>query len=236
MELSQIAMKNFPMSGRSAIVPIRQAEGMQNDLWLSKEGAAVEMPWKQALVLEGRCFQVQVGALITGIASGSATVPELAEPECIISVPTGTVIMPYRINCTCNADTLATDNSLESIIIGWDRGKVYDGTGTHTTEVAYNLRGDNPRSTNCTCTSAHTDDITSIPVILTELCRKDVHIDVTSAVALGQITIDLLYEPQAAPFIVGPAMLVIMWGGTSPLTGFAQVEWAEFSKSELGIV
>lgn len=221
--------------GRSALYPIRVGEGNTATAWLGKDGSAISLPWQQALALEGRCFSITVGALVTGIASGSATVPELAEPEFIISVPAGTVIMPLRVACQCFTADAVADHSHEEIIVGIDRGKVYDGTGTKTTEVAYNLRTDNPRATMCTCTSAHTDDITSIPVMLTELARTAVFIEQTTAVGTVPIEVSLLYQPLVAPFIVGPAMLVGMWGGTSPLTGYAQVYWAEFTKTELGL-
>lgn len=233
--LDLTTLNGISTAGRSAITPIRVGEGVDNTAWFGKDGSAISFPWQQALALEGRCFSITVGALITGIASGSGTVPELAEPEFIISVPTGTVIMPLRVGCQCFVADAIADHSHEEIILGIDRGKAYDGTGTHVTEVAYNLRTDSPRATMCVCTSAHTDDITSIPVMLTELARTAVFIEQTTAVGTVPIEVALLYQPLVAPFIVGPAMLVGMWGGTSALTGYAQVYWAEWSKTELGL-
>ena len=234
MEVQLASLKNIPIAGRSGSAPVRVGNGVYNDLWMGNDGASVNLPWKQALVLEGRCFTVQVGALVTGIASGSGTVPELAEPEFIISVPTGAAIIPLRIRATCHPADAVSAHDKMNIIFGWDRGKAYDGTGTHVTEIAYNLRGDNPKATVCTCTSAHTDDITSIPVMLSELARKDIQFDLTTSGAAYADQFELTYEPEAAPVLVGPAMLVGMWGGTAALTGYAQIFWAEFTKAELG--
>jgi hypothetical protein len=221
--------------GRSGLYPIRVGEGNENVAWLGKDGSAISLPWQQALALEGRCFSITVGALVTGIASGAGTIPELAEPEFVIGVPAGTVMMPLRVACQCFVADAIADHSHEEIIVGIDRGKTYDGTGTCTAEVAYNLRTDNPRSTMCTCVSAVTADITSIPVMLTELARTAIFVEQTTAVGTVPIEVSLLYQPVVAPFIVGPAMLVGMWGGTSALTGYAQVYWAEWTKTELGL-
>jgi len=234
-ELQLASLAGVEMVGRSSNSPIRVSNGNPNEVWLGLDGSAVSLSWKQALALEGRCFSITVGALVTGIASGAGTIPELAEPEFVIGVPAGAVIMPLRVACQCFVADAVADHSHEEIIVGIDRGKTYDGTGTKTDEVAYNLRTDNPRSSLCTCVSAVTADITSIPVMLTELARTAVFIEQTTAVGTTPIIVDLLYQPEIAPFIVGPAMLVGMWGGTSALTGYAQVYWAEWSKSELGI-
>jgi len=222
------------MSGRSAVTPSRESEGQPNTPWLGKDGAAVSFPWKQALILEGRCYHVQVGALVTAIACGSATVPELAEPELVISVPAGVVMMPLAVYANgIPVDTVADHDDL-NIILGIDRTQAHDLSGTSTTEVIYNLRTDAPRSNMCTSVSAVTADMTAA-VMAMELMRTDTFIEQTTAVGTVPIQMELRYEPVAAPLLVGPAMLVLMWGGTTPVTGYAQATWAEWSKSELGI-
>ena len=80
-DMQLATLDGLSLTGRSAVTPSRAGEGCTNMQWMGKDGAAVSFPWKQALVLEGRCYHVQVGALITAVACGSGTVPELAEPE-----------------------------------------------------------------------------------------------------------------------------------------------------------
>lgn len=228
-------LKDIEMSGRSAVAPVRVAEGQSNSAWFAKDGSTVSFPWKQALVLEGRCFHVQVGALVTAIACGSGTVPELAEPELVISVPSGSVMMPLSVYAnTIPADGFANHDDL-NIILGIDRTQVHDLSGTSTTEVIYNLRTDAPRSNTCTAVSAVTADMTAAAIAM-ELMRTDVFMEQTTAVGTVPIIMELRYEPVAAPIIVGPAMVVLMWGGTSAVTGYAQATWAEWTKAELGIV
>jgi len=223
-------------TGRSAVTPIRVGEGNANTAWYGKDGAAISLPWLQALVLEGRCFTATVGTLSTGIVGGgNGTVPELAEPEFVIGVPAGAVILPFRIAVQGNCANAVADHDVLEVIIAAMLGTAYDGTGTATTEVAYNLRTDNPKASLCSVKSAFTADITIAPVATIDLARTEVHVDATSAIALGTIVVDCLYQPTVVPFIVGPAILFGMWGGTTAVTGYAQLYWAEFAKSELGI-
>ena len=227
-------LKDVELSGRSANVPSRVTAGNTNPVWLGLDGAAVTFPWKQALVLEGRCFHVQVGALVTAVACGSGTVPELAEPELVISVPEGTVMMPLAVYANAiPADAFANHDDL-NIILGIDRTQAHDLSGTSTTEVIYNLRTDAPRANMCTSVSAVTADMTAA-VMAMELMRTDVFMEQTTAVGSLDVQMTLRYEPVAAPLLVGPAMLVLMWGGTSAVTGYAQATWAEWTKAELGL-
>ena len=228
-------LKGLEMTGKSAITPTRVANGVSNSIWLGTDGAQVAMTWQDALVLEGRVFTITVGALSTGIVGGgNGTVPELAEPEFVVAVPTGVAIKPLRIAVqgVC-ADAVANHDKLE-IIIAADILKGWDLTGTATTEFAYNFRTDLPRGSACAVRSAFTADITSAPVAVVELARREVFIEQTTAVGTVPIIVDLLYEPASGPFICGPAMLFGMWGGTSAVTGYAQITWAEWSKTELG--
>ena len=234
-EVQLATLKNIEMSGVSAVTPTRVAEGKPNPAWFAKDGSTVSFPWKQAAVLEGRCFHVQVGALVTAIACGSGTVPELAEPELVISVPSGSVLMPLSVYANAiPADGFANHDDI-NIILGIDRTQVHDLSGTSTTEIIYNMRTDAPRSNTCTAVSAVTADMTAA-VVAMELIRTDVFMEQTTAVGTEAIEMKLRYEPEAAPMIVGPAMLVLMWGGTSAVSGYAQATWAEWTKAELGIV
>ena len=155
-DIQLATLDGVDFTGRSAVTPSRVSEGQANAQWLARDGANISMPWKQALVLEGRCFHVQVGALVTAIACGSGTVPELAEPELVISVPTGSVMMPLSVYANAiPADNFANHDDL-NIILGIDRSQAHDLSGTSTTEVIYNLRTDAPRSNMCTSVSAVT--------------------------------------------------------------------------------
>ena len=222
----------LPAGVRKAIFGDRSTpEGTDGKIWASRDGSLVNLPWKQALVAEGRVFNMTIGALSTGLVGGGAgTVPELAEPEFIISVPSGACILPFRVDIQGTAADAVADHSTLEIILAVDTAKAWDGTGTATAETPVNMRTGYSRPSLCTCRSAFTADSTA-PTETMDLAREEVKIDLP---ANGEtpIIVHLLYEPDVSPLIVGPAQLWGMWGGTSALTGYAQIVWAEFMLAE----
>lgn len=178
--------------------------------------------------MEGRGFVVNVGALTTPITGGGAgTVLDAEQPEFLISVPTGTSILPLRVHVQCQVPLLAADSDEEEILIAVDRTQAYTG-GTSTAETAFNLRTDNPRTSNCTATSAYTADVTQTVALGIELARAQLLGDVQGVAANAMWNqLALLYEPSVCPIIVGPAALLGYWGGTVAMAGFASVAWLE---------
>lgn len=201
----------------------------------SRDGSLYSLPWKQGLVLEGRVFHFDVGTLSTPIQGGGAgTVIDLDQPEAILSIPSGTSIIPLRIAVQCQVPLLATDADECEILVAVDRTAASAGDGTKTAETIFNLRTDNPSASLCTASSAYTADTTD-PVLGLELARRVITGDVQGTAATALWTpLELLYpgDQEFAPVIVGPAMLVVYWGGTVATTGFAQIEWAEFDTSD----
>lgn len=201
----------------------------------TRDGTLFAADWKQALVMEGRGFHFDVGAFSTGIVGGGAgTVLDLDQPEAVLSIPSGTSIIPLRVAVQCQVPLLATDADEAEILIAVDRTAASAGDGTKTAETIFNLRTDNPSASLCTATSAYTADLTD-PVLGIELARKVITGDVQGTAANALWTpLELVYPgpQQFAPIIVGPAMLVVYWGGTVAVPGFAQIEWAEFDTSD----
>ena len=200
----------------------------------SRDGALYSLPWKQGLVLEGRAYHFDVGTLSTPIQGGGAgTVLDLDQPEAILSIPSGTSILPLRVAVQCQVPAMVTDADECEILVAVDRTAAAVADGTKTAETIFNLRTDNASSSLCTATSAYTADVTD-PVLGIELARRVIVGDLASAVAQPYNMLDLVYpgEQGYAPVIVGPAMLIVYWGGTVATTGFAQIEWAEFDTSD----
>jgi hypothetical protein len=197
----------------------------------TRDGTLYAADWRQALVLEGRAFHVTVGALTTPITGGGAgTVIDAEQPEVLISIPSGTSIMPLRIHVETQPGLIANDADELEILIAVDRTQAISG-GTSTAEVVFNMRTDNPAASLCTVTSAYTADMVTpaTPVLGIELARKQLQGDVQGTAANAQYHVgELLYVPEPAPIIVGPAALLIYWAGTVAVPGYAQVEWAEF--------
>jgi hypothetical protein len=232
-EVKLLTLEGLPLEGIKSLVPtVVTYDGSTGKLWLGRDGAVIDMGWKQALVLAGQCFTATVGTLSTGIVGGgNGTVLDIDQPEFLIYVPTGLAIMPLRIAIQGNAADAVADHSVLEAVIAL--GEVaWDGTGTCTTEVAYNMNRGSSLASGCSVRSAFTVDITTAPVHVLDLARAEVKIDLP---ANGEtpIILDLLYEPDPAPIIVGPATITGYWGGTSAVTGYAQLYWAEFTKAKV---
>ncbi len=199
----------------------------------TRDGAAFVADWKQSLIMEGRGFVVNVGAFSTPITGGgNGTVLDLDQPELVISVPSGTAILPIRVHVQAQTPLLAADSDESEILVAVDRTAAYNNDGTGTAETAFNLRTDNPRTSNCTIVSAFTADMTATtgadPVLGIELAHSVIVGDVQGTAATALWTKhDLLYEPLTVPIIMGPAMLICYWGGTVATTGFAEAAWLE---------
>lgn len=216
--------------------PITVTENGMVQHWGNRAGSQVLTAEPDQLIAAGYGFHVTVGALTTPIVGGgNGTVVDLDQPELAISVPSGTSIRPVRIHVQCE---LAgdTDADIEEIIIGVDRTQAITGLGTSTAETAFNMRTDNPRSTNCTILSAATANITpSDPVIGMELARRQVTVNLLTA-GISHGIFELLYEPDLAPLLVGPCALYVYWGGVAAVSGFAQAQWVEYQSELDGLV
>lgn len=198
--------------------------------WALPDGGSVSVPWQQAYINAGYGFHVTVGAFSTPITGGGAgTVLDADQPEFVISVPSGTRIIPVRFHVQCQLPLIATDADESEILIAVDRTAAWDAVGTSTAETVFGMKTDNTVSSLCTVASAFTGNMTGAPTLGIELAR---------AVAIGDVQgtaananwghLELLYEPKFAPVIVGPAMVVGYWGGTVATPGFAQMQWLEF--------
>jgi len=191
--------------------------------------------WKQDAIRDGKGFHVDVGAFSTPVAGGGASaVIDLDRPRGLISVPTLTTIIPIRVSVQCQTPLLATDADESEILVGVDITQVWDAAGAATAETALKMKVSHTNTSACTCKSIFTGNITTSPVLGMELARTVLTGDVqgTAANALwGKL--DLLYEPLTSPIITGPAMLLVYWGGTVATTGFAQIEWIEYTTTDL---
>lgn len=204
--------------------------------WQGLLGAGKTMDWKQAALYEGRVFNATVGTLSTGIVGGgNGTVLDLDQPEFVISIPNGTTIIPISMSIQGNcADAIADHSTLQALIC---YSLLYTlASGTYTTETPICMKTVGGRSSVCTVASAATADTLSSSgadfVHDIDLARAEVKVDLP---ANGEtpIILRLDYNPDPAPYLVGPGSITGYWGGTSAVTGYAQLYWAEFATSEL---
>lgn len=214
------------------IIPTRNTTSStgQQPLNATVDGALFTQDWYAARILEGRGFHVSIGAVSTPIVGGgNGTVFDAEQSEGVISVPTGTTIIPFRIKVQTQAPLLAADNDETEILIAVDRTAVSTASGsTGTAETVFNLRTDLASTGSlCTVVSANTSDHNT-PTLGLELDGLHANADVNGTAANAFWNrFDLLYEPKVPPLIAGPAALYIYWNGTVATSGFAQVQWIE---------
>lgn len=206
-------------------------------------GALVVMHEIDSLIEQGFGYHAEVGNLTTGITGGGAgTIFDLDQPELVIGIPSGTVVMPIHFIVVGVLPVLVADNDEWEAIVCVDTssgyGKTAGADGTSTTETVFNLRTDlaNNRSL-CEVRSAFTADMTTDgtndPVLDMTLDRVNLSGDLQSAVGTTLLGLKLDYQPRFPPRIAGPATILVYWGGTSAITGYCSARWVEYSSAKL---
>ena len=190
------------------------------------------------LIAQGHSWHVTVGALTTPIVGGgNGTTIAIDQPEGMIGCGAGTALIPVRIKAECEVGLIANDSEIDEIVFAVDTGNAPDGVDetTVTNEKLHNSRPDLGSSFGAdglTAWSAVTTALTTAPTWDIELDRAQNFRDVngTPANALGT-KFDLLYEPKHPPVLVPGAdglMLLVHWGGTVAVSGFAQIHVVAF--------
>lgn len=209
------------------------------ELDASRGGELYTYDWRQRRVAEGRGFAVNVGAFTTAIQGGGAgTVYDLDQPELVINVESGKVLVPIRFQVQVQPALLAADSEESEILIAVDRTAKWAGDGTFTAETALNMRTDNPRSYSGSIGSAFTADMlmttAADPVLGIELARAVLMGDFQGTPANAMWTrLEVDYAPAVAEMIVGPAAVLVYWGGTVAAVGYAQMKFLELDSTEV---
>lgn len=214
-------------------LPSYDRDGTYKQLRAIADGSQVVLPWVQALVLEGRVWQVSVGAGTTPVGDG--TTWAVARPMLTIGSPTGTSVMALRVDITLNTPLSAADDDEVEFLIGVDRDTMVTG-GAATEETPFNMRTDLVgtinvigQSTRVAVRSVYTADATPTPAVDMELLHTMISFDIFSTgVGVFWQGIQGLYEPETKPVIVGPGSLLQYHNGTVATTGFVSAVWAEF--------
>lgn len=206
----------------------------------SRAGEMYTYDWKQRRIAEGKGFIVNVGAFSTPITGGGAgTIIDLDQPECIINVESGKILVPVRFHIQTQQPLLATDADEVEILIAVDKAAKWAGDGTFTTETPINMNTGKTTAYSGSVGSAFTADMLATTgadaVLGLELARSVNVGDVngTPGFAAFNTKHELLYEPAVAPFIAGPAAVYVYWGGTVATPGFAQLAFIELDADEV---
>ena len=191
------------------------------------------------MIAAGMGRSVTLGAFSTPVAGGgAANVLDIDRPQFACGVPAGYVIRPFRVTCQVQPGAATTDADETEILLAADSLGLWSGDGASTLENPSNMRSDLQIGSACRCGSIFSTEMTTTPgfavavaadpVLDMELAREVQTLELATAVSQNLYLVRLDYEPDVPPFIVGPATLLLYYGGTVAVVGgFAQIQWVE---------
>ncbi len=203
--------------------PAPAAEGSWRPARGDRMGVQFTATWKQALLLEGRCFHAPFAAMgatdLVALAGGL----DLDQPDFCISVPSGTSLVPLHIVIAGQFDADAAADDAFAIIMA-DIDAAYAGDGTVVAVTAQNMITGGGVTSVATVFENASVNITSPTV--TKICLDVAQTQQQETGGDGAIRID--YEPEI-PFILdGPAAIYGYIGGdTDPPSWAGFATWAE---------
>ena len=204
------------------------------DNWVAlrglRDGAAVVVPWYQALVMEGRAFGIHAGSVTTPIAGHAAI--DADQPEAAVWFADGTAGIPLYINMAMEtgATTLAQAGMMCAV------SNIAIGAGTSTAATPFNLNMTSTGiSTGATAAVAYTgngtDPLTAGNFL--ELARVSALADSDAAGNVAVYpTIRWSAQNDIAP-IVQDIGSILAYGEAAANTLFATLIWAELPETAL---
>jgi hypothetical protein len=212
------------------------AEGIADKPYMSRYGAQYMQDWKNALVAAGKVFYAKVGDFSTPVVGGGAgTIIDLDQPEFAIAIPSGKTLIPISFRAQALLPLLAADADETEILISADLDAKWalDGTWANTI-TPRNLKNKSGNTSALTVKSVCSVDTTESTSTLIELARAILNGDVQGTAANAMWNKNtLIYEPEPAPLISGPATILVHWGGTVATYAFLQAIWAEINTEDL---
>ena len=192
----------------------------------------------EEMIANGMGRSVTLGAFSTpGTGGGAALVIDLDQPRLAIGIPAGYCIRPLYFEVVMQTGISTADSDETEALIAVDSIGLWTGDGTSTAENPSNMRTDLDKGSGCRVGSTFTADMTTTPgnglaaadpVLDMELARLVETSDQAGTAANAVYTIaKLLYMPKYPPYIVGPATLLVYFGGTIATPSFCIGQWVE---------
>ena len=224
-------MSNLYVKAQQLSVP-RATDGQFTALRATRDGAPIVLPWFQALVLEGRVFEIIGPEALTTTTSGM-TLLALAsfgddDATLYADIPDGTCGIPLEVQLSvqvtgaaiCHFWAFITDTLL--------------GTGgTETACTIRNLNRATPVSSGAT--AAHTADteVDHVTGAEVNLFRNVTTFDVDAAVGFDPNRRWSAADSGIAPVVVDGGSIVANIVQATSGTGWGQVIWAEVTESAI---
>jgi hypothetical protein len=205
---------------RRAILPERSGEATEGKPWASRDGAIVEMDWRQALAIEGRVFCFNLGNVTTSVAGKEA---DIEQPQIAIRNPTssGVAMIPLEAHIYCE-DTVDATTELIVACASIDMGNGTSSAGNAYVQNMKSGKGGSAVTVRYTYSGAGT--AAEWGTNYWELQRTGALYNIAEDTMLEP---ELHYMPEVSPILVPPSTFYLFWGGTSTTTAYATAIWAE---------
>ena len=192
----------------------------------TRDGAISVIDWKTMLCMEGCGFCANIGVEDAPVAITGAVDDELA--FACIDVPLGLTIIPTCIQC--QIATWGASATLFNFMVEVDKNSVRNDGGGGTVHYPLNLNAGSPKKSGTICYICAAD---VVPAARTALMSLEVYRDSIETVwgSTGDNVPEFLYQPDAAPVIVGPGALIVHLGstpGNGDPTAYGTIQWLEF--------
>ena len=206
------------------------------DSWIAlrglRDGAAVVVPWYQALVMEGRVFGIHAGSVTTPIAGHAAI--DADQPEAAVWFADGTAAIPLSIRATM--ETGATTLAQGGMMCAVSNIAVGAGTSTPATPFNFNMSSGHGITTGATAATAYTGNGTD-PLTAgnnLELARVSAVIDADAATS-GIVPPTLFWSAStgAVAPVIQDIGSILLYGEAAANTLFGSIVWAELPEAAL---
>ncbi len=167
-------------------------------------------------------------------AGGAGTVLDLDQPELAIGIGGNTVVRILRAAVSVQPGISTADDDESDLLLGVDSLGEWLGDGTFTVENPSNLNSKFGKGAPVRVGSAFTADMTTTPrsgaaaadpVIDLELDGATLTTNFGDATGISDRELAIDYQPIVPPWIVGPATILVYWGGTiATVGGFARLQ------------
>ena len=201
--------------------PTRVADGAFVGARATRDGGLVVADWKLMMALEGRCFHAGAGLDMTAITSIAF---DQDRPDFWLSIPSGTTILPYRVEVAVMSAEEGTDGA---IYIARVTDAPSATAGATATTAITNTRSDLPRTS-----------------LVTARQLADANLSLTGYSGIAVMSrpvasinpLNFLYEPVVPEVLVGPAGLYNKASATTTqMLIRVMVSWAEFPTTHINL-
>lgn len=204
----------------------RQADGTEGLVRMTRDGSICELPWKQAIALEGRTFVVNYGSTASNILGHTSTAT--AQPDTSLDVPAGVVVIPIQYQLS----VFSGGGTGNYIYLQMANNTVGSGTSSPVTQGPQNMRTDLPFASRCTARQAFTANGTA-PTNPAEVWSVGATSFLTQSGLTGNSQVLTYFVPlDVPPILVGPSNLSLFTVATTTAISFkAILEYIELPAS-----